>query len=298
MSVKSIFTKRFNSLATLSQELSGYYFTKLYFKNITKIISVRTDNNIYEIDFEKIDTNSDMIVTDSLVSGIYVDLSELFLEFAEVTNRNLRICESEGGTVLFYLNRLVRLRPEQSEDIMGIISNFNKGFCTPSQGDFHERNISANGYLLDYEGAGWNLLSGDIATFVWHTLFAGNYFGPRYANWSSEVEKEISKKNNTPITFSNGSIDLNLGEARRKLTADYIDSYLNKLSFDLSLIDRDICAAIAFRILTVFPVDNMDTQDQTISHNFVNLFMDKESNLNQKLHMLSKNLPELHYKHN
>jgi len=297
------YTKNFESHETFTRELSGYEFVKDYFENVPQIIEVSSRKDIYSIDFVRVDIPPITILTKALDQNFYTDLSKLFSEFAICSNNNLKVGSAEGGTKLFYLDRIGRINSKLLDKDLVVktldsIRCFDHGYVVPSQGDFHERNISTNGYLLDFEGGGWNLLSTDIATFLWHSLFVGNYFGPKYAKWSTSVDKKMIKDTPSAIILKDGLVSLNLNEARFRLISDYINLYLNQLNIDLNLIQRDICIAIAFRLLTVFQLEAMSPNDQKITRLLVNSFTNPKSDLNQILQTLTKNLPNIDYTHN
>lgn len=148
--------------------------------------------------------------------------------------------------------------------------------------------MTTNQYLLDFEGSGWNLLASDIATTVWHTIFAGAYFGPKYAKWKSAEDTYSFQKDPKQLELAARSVQLHLAANRQRLLNDYVETYIDRL--DVRPSDNDICTGIAFRLLTVFPVSNMDTTDRAITFTLANFFMDPSAGLAEKLSQLDENL--------
>ena len=46
--------------------------------------------------------------------------------------------------------------------LVDFINQVDTTYVIPSQGDLHDMNIFQNGYVVDFEAAGWNRLSTDL----------------------------------------------------------------------------------------------------------------------------------------
>ena len=99
-------------------------------------------------------------------------------------------------------------------------------YVIPSQGDLHDMNIFQNGYVVDFEAAGWNRLSTDLATFIHHILVGGNYFGPIYAKWAEAMKLPPS---NQVKNIGNNAFQVKLSTARKILIKDYMRFYIGGL---------------------------------------------------------------------
>lgn len=313
------YTKVLNSEAALRRELAGHEFMRHYFSQVPNILAIRTNGRFPELDVARVDGKGSAIVTDALRRGDAVDVRELFKELARVANTFGSERAAQGGTRQFYLQRRpklaspvlqscyrtyladnsgqrvgtrqVMLRARLMEEIRARINTFAFGYCIPTQGDVHERNMATNNFLLDFEGGGWNLLAGDIATFIWHTLFAGSYFGPKYAKWSGPIDKVALAADRPQLIADGRSVRLQLHDNRAQFLHDYLTTYFHALTVVPE--DMDICAAIAFRMLTVFPPHHMELGDQTITFTLANFFMDPKLSLETKLKTLDRSLHDV-----
>ncbi len=301
-------TKRFDSAKQFNLELNGYDFISHYYKNIPNRLSINKDG--LEIHYQNVGANS-TTVGDALSLGQTPDLSSLWQELATIANTNWSKTNSNGGTQLFYLDRLPRLfKPELKSLLSSNIHNylpsignyktklesdfftniatgvqdFSLGICVPSQGDLHERNIFTSGAIVDFEGAGFNHIATDIATFLWHTLFAGNYFGPKYAKWASqETSQQLATKPKCFSIYSN-NIKVNIDSSRQELVLQFVEYYINKLSVANHKTYLDQASlAISFRLLTTFILSKMSIEDQKLSLVFSHLFANTQMSLWEKL---------------
>lgn len=316
--VRNSFTKIVHSQAALRREWEGHEFLSRYFSKVPSILAIRDTYPLPELDIARVDGGGTQIVSDALRQGRTVDVRELFTEYASVSNTHGTLRTAGGGTQLFYLNRRpmlmskrfrasyqeylnlgtfrvgdIKISSRQAllDELVEHIGTFSRGYCVPSQGDLHERNIATNHYLLDFEGSGWNLLAGDIATTVWHTLFAGSYFGPKYAKWVTPEDTRYFREQPLQLQSTDNAIYLRLTANRQHLLRDYIETYVRRL--DTIPADADICAGIAFRLLTVFPVTGMDAADRAASFSLANFFMNPRLSLAEKLARLEENLQGL-----
>ena len=153
-------------------------------------------------------------------------------------------------------------------------------YVIPSQGDLHDMNIFQNGYVVDFEAAGWNRLSTDLATFIHHILVGGNYFGPKYAKWAEAMKLPPS---NQVKNIGNNAIQVKLSTARKILIKDYMRFYIGELDPDtISALDKEFSYMLAFRLLTVFDVTIMAQEDLETIFILMNYFVSEET-LDQKL---------------
>lgn len=226
-------------------------------------------------------------------------MSSVFAELAQITRRNNKLSDAvTGGTKKFYIDRLRLLQRKQlinnyefflaqqkpnsvnflaiskKDDILKYIQTFTEDlkltYVTPSQGDIHDMNIFQNGYIVDFEAAGWNRLSTDIATFLHHVLFGSNYFGPKYAKWANSLQVKSTAE--LALTKEGTRIDIN--SARKKLVKQYMRFYVDNIDENIAYkIDYEICVMIALRLLTVFDVTKMSRKDREITFSLVNYFL-------------------------
>ena len=154
-------------------------------------------------------------------------------------------------------------------------------YVIPSQGDLHDMNIFQNGYVVDFEAAGWNRLSTDLATFIHHILVGGNYFGPKYAKWAEAMK--LPPPSNQVKNIGNNAIQVKLSTARKILIKDYMRFYIGELDPDtISALDKEFSYMLAFRLLTVFNVTIMAQEDLETIFILMNYFVSEET-LDQKL---------------
>ena len=286
-----VFIKNFGSEANYQQELDGHAFLAEYTDRIPKIISTKFEPGNFAITYEQVIGPGVQMVSDAINTHEDVDLSALLTDMATVTRDHAGTRQAGGGTRLFYLDRLPRLdtpdirvihkglmqngilpridnsqeslRGSLLDDVAAQVSTFNIGLCVPSLGDFHERNVFTNGILVDFEGAGWNHVATDVATFIWHTLFVGNYLGPKYAKWSVDKDKDWLRTTPPQLYVTDGVVHLEISAGRRKLLKDYLRLCFNPIAGGM-VSDKDVLFAMAFRLLTVFPVNEMSNDDQRI----------------------------------
>jgi len=319
MKADNSFVKVFTSEDLLRREQYGNVFLKSFFEDIPLILRIKIDGKIFEIHFQRTNLSGAELVANCLYEDKPVNLIPCFKKLANIHKKNMNSRQSAGGTEIFYLNRRERLSPKlenlyqeflkrhEQYRVGGLkvslnpllidklhkdVSAFVYGYCVPSQGDFHERNIFTNGFLVDFEGAGWNMLAGDIATFLWHSLFVGNYFGPKYARWSLPADKKWLDETPSQLGLINNTFILKLSAVRRTMVQDYLVSYLSEFELD-EYSQTQISNAIAFRLLTVFPVGEMDSTDQKITFILANFFANDDISLRAKLTVLDQSLKVL-----
>jgi thiamine kinase-like enzyme len=287
--------KHFQSPQDTKEEYDGYRFFAPYYFLLPRLIG--TDFTDQKLTYEAVDHNSKMIAT-ALDNHELVEVKENFKALAALANKYAYERPSEGGTHKFFMNRRQRLDtaetlyqawsaknprivvqnsevlvdPALIKNIRQQIAAFEYGICIPSQGDIHERNMFTNGTIVDFEAAGWNLLATDIATFLWHTLFAGNYFGPRYAKWATDDDRQKASLVPVIVIDANDTITVTISPERANLTRQYLDYYIDALPLDQKIV-TDISAAMSMRLLTTFPVQNMSEEDRHATFGLVNYIM-------------------------
>lgn len=307
------FTKYFNDKLDFDREKKGYEFISSFYTKIPKILE-SNDGDEPSIKYERVDMVRSRLVADMLYDGNLVDLREVFASLSLISNKYYQKRESTGGTQVFYVNRTGKLVNRQmtnryveylksspplmingqnvpvEKDLLQRlrerINSFQDGICIPSQGDLHERNLFTNGYIIDFEGAGWNHVATDLATFLWHTMFAGNYFGPQYAKWSTTVDKKRYREQEPQIASNKYEITLRLSKARSYLLSQYLGTYVNSLVFLDDQILNDVCNAIAFRLVSTFSPLAMNNRDRAIAFAMANLFYNADLNLYDKMKIL------------
>jgi len=290
------FVKQFPSVNDALEERLGHVFFSAYCTRAPKLIPQTAESS--QLAYENL-TGSTEAVMDVINRGDYVELEGLFEELADLTNTHAHVQISEGGTQKFFIQRIgrldetltqlyekwcknhpqmsvqgVRVTPSQDlvKDVSEAVLNFSHGMCAPSQGDIHERNIFSNGTIVDFEAAGWNLIATDIATFLWHTLFAGNYFGPLYGKWATDADHQWLQTQIPAFSVSGRELTLHLTPQRAHLAQQYLKTFVAKLaSFDERM-RKETAAAICFRLLTTFPIQLMSAEDRHIAFSFANYF--------------------------
>jgi len=299
---KAVFKKVYSNRSLYERELNGYLFTNKYWQNAPKLLSSTDDAGIFSLVYEDIRLNEakPQLITDLLACNIPVqNWDEILSLYLNVTKNYSKRKKAGGGTQLFYLDRLGNLNQQLHDDYKRIcssggsyvvngktvilsedlinnvlknVSGLTNGLCIPSQGDFHERNIFSDGTVIDFEGAGWNLLATDIATFLWHSFFAGNHFGPSYATWSTAQDKNKHSNEEQQVYINNQNVNVELSSARHKMINDYVDKYLLNINLD-SNDAQAVSAAIAFRLLSMFSVPKMKLLDRKIVYILANYFL-------------------------
>lgn len=283
--------KNFTSIAQAEQEYAGYHFFKSYCSKIPDLVGFDyVDQATCEIRYSDQRQNGSVTVYEALHNGESIDIRSLFNNLAVIANNHAQKKQSEGGSRMFFLDRVERLdeprltkdynkwinngrdysinrihiqkQPQLLSQLQYIARSFDHGVCAPSQGDLHERNIFTDGTVIDFEGAGFNLIATDIATFIWHTLFAGPYFGPIYAKWAmSEEPLDTSGI----INVYENNINISLQNNRCELIEQFVDSYVNRLNVLKSEDINKISLAISYRLLTTLYVKDMSEKDQELS---------------------------------
>lgn len=176
--------------------------------------------------------------------------------------------KSVNGLIVYILDDLLYAVKKYVKDMQ---ENMNNTYVIPSQGDVHDMNIFQNGYLVDFEAAGWNRLSTDISTFIHHIICGGNYFGPSYAKWAESKPNPLGRSKE--ITHADGKVWVNLNTSRQRIVHDYMKYYIKGIDKNiLSKINREICVMMSLRLLTVFNVAAMSPDDRNIIFILANYF--------------------------
>ncbi len=158
-------------------------------------------------------------------------------------------------------------------DIIKKISMTKQLFSFLSQGDPTDTNIAIDGYITDFEVAGYNHIVGEIAIFFVSLFSHGRYFYPKYNKSAYIINKAIIndyEKYKININYCERkdtvyikNIFLNIPQKNKKLLYDYIRIFLNckfynKYSNDFKLLKYYIC----MRLLTPISIDKMDKDDK------------------------------------
>lgn len=298
MDQNGTYIKHFDDMESLKREVRGYGFCKRYLRPfMPDLIEVKEDSlDVAYTDISAGRQNSLGFLLDSRQDA---DIKDLLSELSGLANRYLKLRSSQGGTRLFFIDRRHRLHVplvlkdyglwsrqniasfngigfKPNAGLFADLSAFSRdlayGYCYPSNGDFHERNIVAPGHLIDFEGGGWNLLSTDIATFLWHTFFAGSHFGPKYAKWSTDRTRASAMGKTSQIVMEGDHrAHIRLNDTRQNLYRQFVRHFLsnidgNKLDFD------SVNTSISYRLATTFDLAAMDKKDRHLSYLLANFF--------------------------
>ena len=298
----AVFTKFYSDRGLYLRELKGRQFIEQYWQNVPKLLSSSECEGTFSLVYADVRFNDPKptLVTELLGNNLVVqNWSEILNLYLYVTKNFIQHHKAGGGTQLFYIDRIgnldkilrndykdVRSYDESyivngktislSEDLIGsvlkAIGGMRVGLCIPSQGDFHERNIYSDGTVVDFEGAGWNLLATDVATFLWHSFFVGNHFGPLYAIWSTNQDKHKLSIYRQQIRITDLNVSIELNSARHKFICNYVDNYLFKLNFNVKEAEA-VSSAIAFRLLSMFNVPTIELPDRKLVYILANYFL-------------------------
>jgi len=288
------YVKQFTLPQDAREEYDGYVYFASYFPSLPQLLETNIEAG--QLTFEHIDPTV-CTVTDVLKNNHTVDLSDLFTKLANITITHAAIRHSEGGTVKFFVRRIERITPEvistyekwvrqhpsitvnsrhieTRADLMkqtlASAHSFTHGLCAPSQGDLHERNIFVDGTVVDFEAAGWNLIATDVATFLWHTLFVGNYFGPRYAKWATHEDRVEAEATSPQLITSGDTITIQLNEARSSLTRQYLEHFLKPILALDDTLEQELTTAMCFRLFTTFAVLELSEEDRHLAFSLAN----------------------------
>lgn len=306
-----IYIKKISNKYLFEKEVEGYNFFSKYYQKIPAMIKTEISDDGYRVYYEKVSTKGVHLLTDSLNSNSISDIEPLLKELVEIANKHACSRIAGGGTNLFYKNRIDRLldkdlvnryskfvnnystvsvnsiscvvNPDLLKKLYELILRISNGTCIPSQGDLHERNVFTNGYIIDFEAGGWNLASTDLSTFLHHTLFAGSYFGPKYARWSTIEDRKALELQPPQLILNNSNVDVRLSPARSAIIEQYFDGYLKKLTFLDQFIVNEVSYLIAYRLLTVFDPCKMTSTDSDIIFILANYFHNSPDPLASKI---------------
>jgi hypothetical protein len=309
-----IYAKQCESLADYYSEIVGHTFWGQYYPYVPAI-RARYERK-RQIHYDNPAKNSHRMLGDMLNDDQYSkrDLVDAFQHLAYAHGRNAVLRNSTGGTTKLYLQQRKKLQSEQlqsyfshfasrheSVTVNGVeipvnphmianvrynISALPMAVCVPSHGNLHERTLYSNGQMLHFEHAGWNALATEAATFIWHTLFVGNHFGPRYADWATEDDKHAERYNRPKaIIYDNGTLAVRINASRKHLMEDYLRFYLRKIGLSADL-QGLISHAIAFRLLTAYDLEAMRASDRLALFSLASYFTYNPTQLEESLHNL------------
>lgn len=315
LSVAVTYPKLCANEAVYRSEVDGRDFFAGYYPDVPLILDQDGSGVVH---YENVATPGVRVLTDVLAQDDYEpgSLNPAFNQLARIHRVYSEVRPASGGTQRFYLDRRTRLHNRQlkaqydsfcryfgqvsingSEVVVDHLllerARYSIGrtalsLCAPSQGDYHERNIFSNGRIIDFEAAGWNAVSTDVATFIWHTLFVGNHFGPKYAAWSGPADKEMMKSAEVkPLVVLPGTVEVRVSDSRRALINDYLDRYLDSIDLPPDESSR-ISQAIAFRLLSMFEPQSMERADRHAVFCLANFFLRNPGSLRSKIDILLK----------
>jgi hypothetical protein len=295
---------KFRSTFEAKSEVDKYCFIKSFYPNVPDMFY---DNGKTIVGYRRIGKPT---TAELLNRNEVCDLKKLFNHMCNIFNKYSKICIPDGGTKLFYVDRIERLKniaviseyrsfaehqkiitingkqimliPDLFEKIIRGLK-FNADICVPSQGDFHERNIFLDGTIIDFEGSGWNLVYTDVSTFIWHVFFAGNYFGNLYAKWANLFTKFGIRFNSTISVRRGFCLQVKLNYARKKLMNEYLYCYLYKINYLNQKSCKKVSLSVAFRLLSAFNLHLMTKKDRLSSYALASFFADENLTLNDKI---------------
>lgn len=158
-----------------------------------------------------------------------------------------------------------------------------------SQGDLLESNLTINGTFFDFETAGINALSQEMAVFLCGIYFGGHYIYAKYSPLDSsyrtgdvyEFEKSVSAKCQLEKDKKQFNVDLNFPfpPIKKALIENYlirvIEPLEKRLPEELSLkLFEELRSAILVRILAVKKIPKFDEKDQLFSLGLVAHFFE------------------------
>jgi hypothetical protein len=303
------YRKTFPNSTLLNEELEGYWFYSNYYRQLPNVTTISESSHY--IDYEDISSDKNTTLFSLLRnSDTNIDMRSFFLDMSQIARTYGKYSHViAGGTKKFYAQRIDRLRSNEIaklyekfqgqignqltvnshsfhmqtdvlNQIVGFTDSIDMTYVIPSQGDLHDMNIFQNGYIVDFEAAGWNRLSTDLATFIHHIIVGGNYFGPKYAKWAEAMKlPPINQVKN----IGSNTVQLELSAARKSLIKDYMRYYIGELNpGTVSTLDREFSYMLALRLLTVFDVTKMTQEDLEIIFILMNYFVSEET-LDKKL---------------
>lgn len=305
------YKKKLESPERLHSEVAGYTFFSKYYNKIPKRTSVSGKSGASEVCYEYLLTSKRLLLGSSITQANDVNLRDMFRSLADIVNRHAVKRFAEGGTRAYYCNRLQRLTngelacdymyfvdqhpeiqigdlyfssdPHLLEKISNKVASLQYGWCAPTHGDLHELNIFSDGHLIDFEGAGWNHIATDIATFLQHILFIGNHFGPRYAKWADDKDKQALQHQAPQLVYDSGVVNTSISKARFDLAGQFLANYVAQINVIDNTMEDQIAAAIAFRLLTVFEILSMNSMDRRLAYVLANYFANDKPSLANKL---------------
>ena len=290
----------FDNSEQLEEEIANYKFVSAYYK--TPKILQKGDA------FVEYETIESVVLNKMLDKNCPVSLRLLYKRMLKLT---VERTNPHGGTQLFFVERLGRLSelPRQVSfepliinqryyppkvEIMQLVgrlehslSYLSNSLAIPSNGDFHERNIFSDMTIVDFEGAGLNSVLADSATFIFHTLFAGTHFGPKYGKWAT-LKTKTMRLLKRPLRIGRSSITTKLASNRKFLVKEYVREYLNKLPARDSEDKTKIAELVAFRLATTLHLKKMARKDLRAVVSLISLFLDKSLSLEQKLDIFTE----------
>lgn len=309
-----VIAKQCESLADYYGEIVGHTFFAQYYPHVPTI-RARYERK-RQIHYDNPAKGSHRLLADVLNANEYHkrDLAEAFRHLAYSHGRNVTLRNSSGGTAKFYLNQRRKLQDEHVRSLFrhfasrhetitvnGIevpvnphmIANVHYNTatlsiapCVPSHGNLHERTMYSSGHMVHFEHAGWNALATEAATFIWHTLFAGNHYGPRYARWATEADRHAERyARQKTIIYEKGNLTITISKSRKDLLGDYFRYYLRKVGLSADL-QGQISHAIAFRLLTEYDLQSMRPSDRLALFSLANYFTHNPTQLEENLYQL------------
>lgn len=313
-SAEAVFTKHFDAVEPFAAEVAGYNFMAGYHEGPLPQRH-RVDADDLVIEYEHIGVSAGAQEVSELFVGSKPLPDSAFAAFehmSETTNRyaHTNTVSRRSGSDRYFDQRLPRL---ESDVVMGAHADFVARYpggvvvdgrlvpaqpdliprlsdrarnlfgttepvlVHPSQGDVHDKNILTNGYVVDFEAAGWNAVTTDASTLIFHALVAANHFGPQYARWATIDTVNEFNNAERQLVFDEqaGELITTIDEQRFAWIDGFYEHYVANLAPGLreQLRSGVVADLIAYRLLTTFEVGRMSTADGATAFALAGLFM-------------------------
>ena len=177
-----------------------------------------------------------------------------------------------------------------NEIIIEAVNYFNNEkdkICFFSQGDPNTLNIAINPYFFDLVTAGYNSIIGEFSIMFISTLFYDNYFCPKYHSKSYFLHEKALKKYTLfkpDIKYENKKvININCVLKSSEIRKKFVLNYIMILKEKNIKICSDIKYYIIMRLLCVFNIENMDSDDYYYSIYLVEFFYYLFKNKNENV---------------
>lgn len=179
-----------------------------------------------------------------------------------------------------------------------------------SQGDLTETNMTLDGKFFDFEAAGYNALSQEIAIFIHFLFIHGHYIGPKYDknyitdsierkeldNFKSKI-KVFHDVNITDQTI-NITVQFPVPFIKQLIITQYIENVVKPLELNIepgfiNQIIEELKSAIILRFVGVKDLKKFEEHDLILYIYMMQYFSKKDSNINSLSTFLEKKLKSI-----